>query len=260
MLEVANVTWRVRASGGVKTILDDVSLSVARGKTLGLVGESGSGKSSLARCVAGLIRPGSGSILLDGRAYSGRQRPGPERLHMVMQDSLASMNPRLTIAEVVAEPILCARHVGARAALTHAGEWLERVGIPERFWSRYPHALSGGQRQRVNIARALSLRPKMLIADEPVSALDVSIQASVLNLLMQLQRDEQFSCLFITHSLPVVNVIADDVAVMSRGRIVDTGTVAEVLSNPRDDYTRRLIAAVPELDLEAHAPSPSSID
>ena len=257
MLEVKDVRWVVRSGSGRKTILDSVSISVERGKTLGLVGESGSGKSSLAKCVAGLIKPTSGSIRIDGQDYTGGRRMGPELLHMVMQDSLASMNPRLTIAEVVAEPFICAKRGNTQAARLHAGEWLERVGIPERQWDRYPHALSGGQRQRVNIARALSLRPKMLIADEPVSALDVSIQASVLNLLMQLQRDEKFSCLFITHSLPVVNVIADDVAVMSGGRIVDVGPVATVIENPRDDYTKRLIAAVPHLDL---TPTPISAD
>ena len=247
MLEVRNVCWDVRADGGRRRILDDVSLSVGRGETLGLVGESGSGKSTLARCVAGLVRPTSGTILIEGVQYGARNRPGPARLHMVMQDSLASMNPRLTIAEVVAEPVICATGADARKAHAHAGAWLERVGIPQAMWRRYPHALSGGQRQRVNIARALSLSPRLLIADEPVSALDVSIQASILNLLMRLQRDEGFSCLFITHSLPVVNVIADRVAVMSAGRIVDYDRVERVIENPRDEYTRRLINAVPGL-------------
>lgn len=249
MLEIENLSWEVGAGRARKTILHDINLRVQHGRTMGLVGESGSGKSSLAKCVAGLIRPSMGAIRLEGQDLAGRRRVGPAVLHMVMQDSLASMNPRLSIAQIVAEPFLCERRGDARQARRHAGEWLERVGIPERLWDRHPHSLSGGQRQRINIARALSLRPKVLIADEPVSALDVSIQASVLNLLMQLQRDEKFTCLFITHSLPVVNVIADDVAVMSAGRIVDLGPVGDVLENPRDPYTQRLIGAVPHLDL-----------
>lgn len=226
-----------RTVGHVKAV-DGVSFALRRGETLGLVGESGSGKSTLARAIAGLVRPTGGRVrLADGC-----------RVGMVFQDPLGSLNPRQTVRAVLDEAIRF-RPPAASAGdeLATAEACLELVGLDDTAFDKYPHELSGGQRQRVSIARAVATRPQLLICDEAVSALDLSVRAKVLDLLAELRRRLGLTLLFITHDLGVVRHIADRVAVMHRGRIVEAGPCAEVLAQPREAYTRELIAAVPRI-------------
>jgi oligopeptide/dipeptide ABC transporter ATP-binding protein len=238
----------VKHYGPVRAV-DGLSLEIGQGEVLGLVGESGSGKSTVGRCVLRLTKPTSGAIELDGRdiTHLSRRAMRPLRrdVHMVFQDPYSSLNPRFTIEQIVGEPLR--RHkvkgVGERVAAM-----LEKVGLRQEMRSRFPHELSGGQRQRVGLARALILEPKLVVADEPVSALDVSVQASVLNLISDLQRDMGFSCLFITHDLSVVEFLADRVAVMYLGKIVESGPTAGIFAEPRHPYTQALLSAAPVPD------------
>jgi peptide/nickel transport system ATP-binding protein len=226
----------------------DVTLTLRKGRTLGIVGESGSGKSTVARCIVRLIDPTSGGIRLAGREISGLSRrllqPHRKRIQIIFQDPYRSLNPRVTIGETIAEgPI---NYGMPRAqALARASELLELVDLPADAISRYPHQFSGGQRQRIAIARALALDPDVLVADEAVSALDVSVQAQVLELLDEIQTRLGIALLFITHDLRVAAQICDDVAVMQKGRIVEQGPAAEVLTNPQQAYTRQLLDAAP---------------
>jgi peptide/nickel transport system ATP-binding protein len=227
---------------------DNVTLTLRKGRTLGIVGESGSGKSTVARCIVRLIDPTTGSIRLAGREISELSRrllqPHRKRIQIVFQDPYRSLNPRVTIGESIAEgPI----NYGTRRkeALARARELLELVDLPPDAISRYPHQFSGGQRQRIAIARALALDPDVLVADEAVSALDVSVQAQVLELLDEIQKRLGIALLFITHDLRVAAQICDDVAVMQHGRIVEQGAAAEVLTHPRQAYTRALLDAAP---------------
>lgn len=229
--------------------VDDVDLSVARGEILALVGESGSGKSTLARMLLGLDTPTSGQILLDGEEIS-RMAPMDRagRVQPIFQDPYSSLNPRRTLAEIIARP-LALRHEGdARYRLSKARDMMELVRLPDRLLHSYPSQLSGGQRQRVAIARALVTDPRMLVCDEPTSALDVSVQAQILNLLSQLQRDLGLTCLLITHDMAVVHQIADRVAVMLDGKLIETGPAEDVMTRPETDYTRRLLAAAPRFE------------
>jgi len=229
--------------------VDGVSLRLEAGQTLGLVGESGCGKSTLARAVAGLMAPSGGAVRIEGRDWPTRtvaQRRARARLvQMVFQDPFGSLNPRLSVARIVAEP-LAVHGIGPEAVRQRrVAALLDRVGLTEEQGRRYPHELSGGQRQRVAIARALALEPRILVCDEPVSALDVSIQAQVLNLLADLQREMGLAYLFISHDLGVIRYVADRIAVMYLGRIVEEGSSDAVWSTPRHPYTRALIAAIP---------------
>lgn len=240
-----------RPTGAVKAV-DDVSLALDRGRTLGLVGESGSGKSTLARVLVGIEKPTSGVVLVDGEDVSRLSRAGRKRLRrdvqMVFQDPYTSLNPRMSVGEIVGEPFAIhgiAPAGGRRAAV---GELLELVGLDPDHAHRYPHQFSGGQRQRVGIARALALRPKILVCDEPVSALDVSVQGQVINLLEDLQAELGLSYLFVAHDLGVVRHIAHDVAVMYLGRIVEQGPEAEVYGGAQHPYTQALLSAVPVPD------------
>ena len=239
---------RRRQVGTVKAV-DGVSLSLGRGEVLGLVGESGCGKSTLARTILQLVPTTAGEVLLDGRsltAASGAEVKQARRsMQMVFQDPFASLNPRMTVYATLAEPLhvhgVCPREeIPARVA-----RLMERVGLSPRSLRKYPHEFSGGQRQRIAIARALALEPQLIVADEPVSALDVSIQAQILNLLAALVREMNLSLLFIAHDLSVVKHISDRVAVMYLGRIVEIGRAVEVLDHPRHPYTRALISAIP---------------
>jgi len=229
-----------------------VDLTIHRGETLGLVGESGSGKSTVARCIARLVDADGGRILLgdvDLRPLSRRRlRPYRRRIQMVFQDPYGSLNPRRTVGQLIAEGPMV-HGIGEREARAKASELLELVGIDRRALGRYPHEFSGGQRQRIGIARALALEPEVLVADEPVSALDVSIQAQVLKLLADIRDRLHLTMLFITHDLRVAAQICDSIAVMRSGQIVECGPTAGVFRNPQHPYTRELLAAVPGKDL-----------
>jgi peptide/nickel transport system ATP-binding protein len=236
-------------------VVDDVSLTIRRGETLGLVGESGSGKSTVARMMLRLIEPTAGTILYDGMVLPGAgtraMRDLRRRMQVVFQDPYGAMNPRMRVREILGEPFLIHAGAGVEAARSglrsRLGEMLREVGLDESALNRYPHEFSGGQRQRINIARALALRPEFVVLDEPVSALDVSVGAQVVNLLRELQRRHGLTYLFISHSMPLVRYLCDRVAVMQRGRLVETGDAAEVCERPREEYTLALIAATPAI-------------
>ena len=234
------------------TAVDGVSFEVARGETFAIVGESGCGKTTLARMLLRLIEPDSGKIIFGGRdllSLKGEAlRSERRQMQMIFQDPFASLNPRMRTGEIVAEPLAIHEpQLSAAARREKAAAILKRVGIKDDAMRRYPHEFSGGQRQRVGIARALILNPKLIVADEPVSALDVSIGAQVLLLLQELQQEFGLTYIFISHSLPVVAQIATRVAVMRAGQFVETGPVEKVLHDPQHEYTRELLAAVPEL-------------
>ena len=291
LIEVRNLTkvfphaesvFGGKPRGGVLAV-DDVSLDIHAGETLGLVGESGSGKSTLGRLILRLIEPTSGSISFQGRdllaAGRGEMRRLRRNLQIIFQDPFASLDPRFRVEDVIAEPLLIhgiaegsvrgrdpekrdqEGHDFSRAATplspgaasaagvrSHVGELLRAVGLDESALRRYPHEFSGGQRQRIGIARALALRPKFIVCDEPVSALDVSVGAQIVNLLAQLQRDFGLTYLFISHSMPVVRYLSTRIAVMHRGKIVEVGDTAQITERPAHPYTRSLLEATPELN------------
>jgi oligopeptide transport system ATP-binding protein len=240
-----------RLIGTVKAV-DGVSLSIGRGEVVGLVGESGCGKSTLARTIMQLLPTTAGTVILEGRNLTTGSleavRSARRDLQMVFQDPYASLNPRMTVFDTLAEP-LRVHQVSAEADVpARVARLMELVGLAPRFLRKYPHEFSGGQRQRIAIARALALEPKVIIADEPVSALDVSIQAQILNLLADLSRRMNLSLIFIAHDLSVVKHISDRVAVMYLGRIVELGAAAEVIEHPVHPYTRALVSAIPTPD------------
>jgi peptide/nickel transport system ATP-binding protein len=238
------------AAGKVR-VVDDVSLTIERGETLGLVGESGSGKSTVARMLLRLVEPTAGSVHVDGVDVLAAGRAGMHalrrRMQVVFQDPYSALNPRMRVRQILLEP--CAIH-GAPEGVRpeeRVRQLLHEVGLDASAMERYPHEFSGGQRQRINIARALMLRPEFLVLDEPVSALDVSVAAQVVNLLCELQRSYGLTYLFISHSMPLVRYLCDRVAVMQRGKLVEIGEALEVCDRPREAYTQQLIAATPEL-------------
>jgi oligopeptide transport system ATP-binding protein len=232
--------------------VDDVSFHVYPGETLGLVGESGSGKTTSGYCVLQLLKPTAGSVVFNGQDLTKMKR-APLRqvrreLQVVFQDPYASLNPRMTVGDIVSEALVV-HDIGDRSSRRRSAEQLlEVVGFNPDFINRYPHEFSGGQRQRIGIARALALNPSLIVCDEPVSALDVSIQAQILNLLKDLQAEFGLAYLFIAHDLAVVRTMSDRIAVMNRGKIVEEGPAEEVYTNPQDPYTQALLAAVPVPD------------
>lgn len=231
--------------------VDGVSLDISAGETLGLVGESGSGKSTLGRLVLRLIEPSSGTVQFDGHdllaAGGADLRRLRREMQIIFQDPFGSLDPRFRVEDIVAEPLVIHESLSKAARRARAGELLKAVGLDASALPRYPHEFSGGQRQRIGIARALALRPKFIVADEPVSALDVSVGAQVVNLLVQLQRDFQLTYLFISHSMPVVRYLATRIAVMHRGRIVELGDAEQITERPQHAYTRSLLASTPEM-------------
>jgi oligopeptide transport system ATP-binding protein len=262
---------RLVGGGGVVHAVDGVSFSIAPGELLGLVGESGSGKSTVANCVIRLLEPTDGAIRLKGQEITHLSRsairPLRSQMHMVFQDPYSSLNPRMTCGQIVGEPLRVQRLARGPVLDHKVVELFDSVGLRAELRFRYPHELSGGQRQRVGLARALSVSPELLVADEPVSALDVSVQASILNLLRDLQAGMGFSCLFITHDLATVEYLCDRVAVMYLGKIVETAPTRDLFAAPMHPYTQALLSAAvvpdPEMQrsrrrvvLEGDMPSP----
>src|SRR5579862_8320891 len=252
-----------KSRGEVRAV-DDVSLEIHAGETLGLVGESGSGKSTLGRLILRLIEPTSGSILYNGRDLvsisSGEMRKLRRDMQIIFQDPFASLDPRFRIEDIITEPLIihpvsCGDsrpRLSGRAKLdsrSRVSELLRAVGLDESARTRYPHEFSGGQRQRIGIARALALRPKFIVCDEPVSALDVSVGAQIVNLLAQLQSDFGLTYLFISHSMPVVRYLATRIAVMHCGKLIEVGDTEQITNRPADAYTRSLMAATPQLSV-----------
>jgi ABC-type glutathione transport system ATPase component len=254
IVEVAGLTkvyGTGRRGGSVTRAVDDVSFSVSAGQCFGIVGESGSGKTTVAKMMLGLVAPTSGSIQIDRIDTQAADRAQRASLHrtiqVVFQDPYSSMNPRLRISRIVGEG---ASRVHPRAEVAdEVARLLEVVGLPSAYGELYPHQLSGGQRQRVAIARALSVNPRVLVADEPVSALDVSMRGQVLNLLGELQRDLDLTCLFISHDLHVVKQLCDEIVVMQHGSVVERGDPEQVLAAPAHPYTQRLLESVPTMPI-----------
>jgi len=247
LLEIQSLVVRYPRPGGLPVAaLKSVSLQIKAGESMGIVGESGCGKSTLARAIVGLVKPFSGQIIFDGTDVARQDRAG--RLHhcrqvqMVFQDAIGSLNPRMTVGAMLDEVL---RVHGKRSTRMHL---LEQVGLPPEVISAYPRELSGGQCQRVSLARCLALEPRVLVADEPVSALDVSVQARVLNLLRELQQRLGLALLLVSHDLAVVRTVCDRICVLHDGVIVEQGNVEDVLERPTQPYTRALLAAVPDVD------------
>jgi oligopeptide transport system ATP-binding protein len=237
-----------RCIGMVKAV-DGVSLKLSRGEILGLVGESGCGKSTLGRTILKLIPPTEGSVVLAGRNLAGLQgnelREARADFQMIFQDPYASLNPRMTVFDALAEAIQTHKRVSKNDLPARVNELIKKVGLSPRSLKKYPHEFSGGQRQRIAIARALAVEPKLIVADEPVSALDVSIQAQIINLLAKLSREMQLTLIFISHDLSVVKHISDRIAVMYLGKIVELGPAAQVFERPLHPYTKSLVSAAP---------------
>ena len=264
LLEVHHLTREFSGRGGLFArvsgahavrAMDDVSFSIERGETFGLVGESGSGKTTTGRCILRLIEPTSGEVIFEGRSVlelPGREmRRVRQDMQIVFQDPYSSLDPRMRVSEILEEPLVIHR-LGSRAERRRrVEELLPLVGLEREHLQRYPHEFSGGQRQRIGLARAIALSPSLIIADEPVSALDLSVQAQVVNLLMDLQQRLQLTYLFIAHDLRLVEHICDRVAVMYRGRIVEIGDTAKLFTAPQHPYTRALLSAIPVADPDA---------
>jgi oligopeptide transport system ATP-binding protein len=238
------------ARGEVHAV-DDVSFDIQPGETLGLVGESGSGKSTLGRLALRLIEPSAGSVQFEGRnllaASHGEMQRLRREMQIIFQDPFGSLDPRMRVDDVIAEPLMIHERMSASERRMRVAELLRAVGLDQSAMRRFPHEFSGGQRQRIGIARALALRPKFIVADEPVSALDVSVGAQIVNLMAQLQREFGLTYLFISHSMPVVRYLATRIAVMYRGKIVELGSTQQITERPQHAYTRSLLEATPEV-------------
>lgn len=259
LLEVSNLKVHFPVFGGllrrqkdVVRAVDDVSFSIDAGQTVGLVGESGSGKTTVGRAIVKLLKATSGSVRFDGTEIlpmSERQfRPLRREIQMIFQDPFGSLNPRFTVGSIISEALeIHFPAMNRSERLARVAKLLDQVGLKREMMSRYPHEFSGGQRQRIGIARALAVEPRLIVCDEPVSALDVSVQAQIVNLLQDLQQQLGISYLFIAHDLAIVEHLSDHVLVMHRGRIVESASADEIYRNPQDSYTKTLLAAVPTL-------------
>ena len=251
LVEARNLTKRY----GPSTVVDSVAFTIPRGKTLGLIGESGSGKSTIARMLLRLVPSSSGSVLFDGADIFAQGKHDLRklrvRMQMVFQDPYAALNPRLSVRRIVGEPFAIQGGFSRSHVEQKLLELMGAVGLELDALSRYPHQFSGGQRQRINIARALALEPEFIVLDEPTSALDVTVGAQIINLLRDLQRTHGLTYLFISHSMPLVRYLCDNVAVLEHGRVVENGSVLQVCEHPRQQYTRRLIEATPKMPFEA---------
>ena len=256
ILEVKNLKKYFKTNNGMLHAVDDVSFTIERGKTLGIVGESGCGKSTTGRCILRLIEPTSGEVIFDGLDISKLSqkelRAKRKEMQIIFQDPFSSLDPRQTVLDAITEPIIQHKLISGKANIEkRVLELMETVGLAERLINTYPHELDGGRRQRIGIARALALEPKFIVCDEPVSALDVSIQAQILNLLKELQQKLGLTYIFITHDLSVVNYFADDIAVMYLGHLVEKAPAVELFENPIHPYTKALLSAIPVPELGA---------
>lgn len=249
ILEVQHLKKYFDTPKGLLHAVDDVSFSIERGTTLGVVGESGCGKSTLGRTILHLLNNTGGSIFFEGndvtKANRAKIRALREDMQIIFQDPLSSLNPRMTVIQAICEPFLIQKKKSRKESELEARALMDTVGLSHEFAYAYPHELDGGRCQRIGIARALALKPKFIVCDEPVSALDVSIQAQVLNLIMDLQREKQLTYIFITHDLSVVRHISDDICVMYLGQIVEKASAAELFARPLHPYTKALLSAIP---------------
>lgn len=255
LLEVRNLKKYFNTPRGSLHAVDDVSFKIARGRTMGVVGESGCGKSTLGRSILRLLEPTDGQVLFQGEdilSYSKDKMDKMRRhLQIIFQDPYSSLNPRMTVSEIIAEPIKVCRTLKSKSDIEDKVMGLMKtVGLSERFRNTYPHELDGGRRQRIGIARALSLDPQFIVCDEPVSALDMSIQAQILNLMMDLQEEMDLTYMFITHDLSVVKHISDEIMVMYLGNCVEKATTEELFKNPMHPYTKALLDAIPVPNLK----------
>ncbi|MDO5349822.1 MAG: ATP-binding cassette domain-containing protein [Lachnospiraceae bacterium] len=250
LLEVKNLKKYFNTPNGVLHAVDDVTFTLERGKTLGVVGESGCGKSTTGRAILRLHEPTSGQVIFEGKditkASSQEMRHLRSQMQIIFQDPFASLNPRKTVSEIIGEPLrLYKVHKNKQEQQNHVLELMELVGLSERLVNTYPHELDGGRRQRIGIARALAMNPKFIVCDEPVSALDVSIQAQILNLLKKLQKELGLTYIFITHDLSVVNYFSDEIMVMYLGKVVEHATAEQLFAHPTHPYTKALLSAIP---------------
>ncbi len=256
ILQVKNLNKFFQTKKGLLHAVDGVSFDLEVGKTLGVVGESGCGKSTLGRTIIRLIEPTAGEVYFEGKDITKLKGKSlisfRKNIQMIFQDPFSSLDSRKTVAQIIAEPIRIHKLAKDKADLERQTlELMDTVGLAKRWYNTYPHQLDGGRRQRIGIARALALRPKMLICDEPVSALDVSIQAQILNLLKDLQEERNLTCIFITHDLSVVYNFSDEIAVMYLGKLVEKAPAEELFRNPLHPYTRALLSAIPVPDLSS---------
>lgn len=254
LIETQHLKKYFKTPNGLLHAVDDVSLSIEKGQTLGVVGESGCGKSTLGRTVLRLLEPTDGKILYKGdditKYDKKRMLVARAEIQMIFQDPYASLNPRLSVAEIISEPLIVSRaHLSRANREKRVLELMDTVGLARRTAGSYPHELDGGRRQRIGIARALATNPQFIVCDEPVSALDVSIQAQILNLLMDLQEEKGLAYMFITHDLSVVKHISDHIAVMYLGQCVEYAPTNELFANPVHPYTQALLAAIPVIDI-----------
>ena len=256
LLDVQHLKKYFSTSSGMLHAVDDVSFQIERGKTLGIVGESGCGKSTIGRSILRLIEPTSGKVIFDGVDLTSLSkeelRVMRQKMQIIFQDPFSSLDPRMTVSQTIAEPLKLHGIIkDKKAREQRVLELMDTVGLAERLYDTYPHELDGGRRQRIGIARALAMNPKFIVCDEPVSALDVSIQAQILNLMEDIQDREGLTYIFITHDLSVVNHFADDIAVMYMGRMVEKASAEELFENPLHPYTQALLSAIPVPDIHA---------
>ena len=255
ILEVKNLTKYFKTPKGMLHAVDGVDFAIEEGKTLGIVGESGCGKSTTGRCILRLIEPTAGEVYFQGedvtKFSAAKMRDMRAKMQIIFQDPFSSLDPRKTVAQTIAEPMLVHKTVPKSEIPNRVKELMELVGLAERLTNSYPHELDGGRRQRIGIARALAVNPKFIVCDEPVSALDVSIQAQILNLLMDLQEEHGLTYMFITHDLSVVRHISDEIMVMYLGRCVERAPKTELFENPVHPYTKALLSAIPKPTLES---------